>query len=588
VDVLRKLLPYMRPYRRRLLLAFVGIVVLTLLSALPPMVLRHLVDQVVTPGIRGDANVWVWLLPCVLLYVSLPIVVGVIRLGSFQLLTLASRRFLADVRLAVYERILTLPMRFHGNMAAGMLVSRLMSDLNMLQQLLTGETVRLVVDAIIFFFSMSMIFMISWTLGCVFLGILCVYVIAYHVFSRRIRTATQLYRASYDRIAGRLQETVEGVRQVRIYNREEWENEIFLDRTAQSLVRAWESRMSSVSLSVTCHATAGFGSTIIYGLAAYFVLSRSLELGDLLAVDRYVWMAITPVITLTTIAGQMSETFVSIRRVQEILDAPMEIDSAPGAPRLLSGPGAVEFENVHFGYDADAPLYRGLNLRIEPGMSVALVGHTGCGKTTLTQLLMRHWDVQQGAIRIDGHDIRRVDLRSLRRIFGVVLQDPVVFEGTVAENIAYGDPHATRARIEEAARAAEIYETIRDLPQGFDTMLGSQGVKFSMGEKQRLSIARAILKDPVILIMDEATSSLDSESEILIQRALARVLHGRTSFVIAHRLSTITGADRIVVMDRGCILETGTHAELMAMPNGHYQRLYEALRLGQADGEEDA
>jgi ATP-binding cassette subfamily B protein len=256
-----------------------------------------------------------------------------------------------------------------------------------------------------------------------------------------------------------------------------------------------------------------------------------------------------------------------------------EISSAPDAPEFVPREGRVEFKDVTFSYAPDVPLYRGLSLSVEPGMTVALVGQTGCGKTTFTSLLMRYWDIQDGAILIDGQNIKEVQLESLRRQFGVVLQAPVIFDGTVRENIAYGLPSSTSDdRIIEAAKAAEIYSSIMRLPEGLDTMVGTEGVKLSVGEKQRLSIARAIIKDPLILIMDEATSSLDSESEALIQKALDTVLKGRTSFVVAHRLSTITNADMIVVMDKGAIIEKGRHDELMEIDGGHYRKLYEELR----------
>jgi ATP-binding cassette subfamily B protein len=237
----------------------------------------------------------------------------------------------------------------------------------------------------------------------------------------------------------------------------------------------------------------------------------------------------------------------------------------------------VEFRDVHFAYTPEQPLYSGLSLKVEPGSTVALVGPTGCGKSSFVSLLMRLWDVQKGAILIDGVDIRTVELGSLRRLFGVVLQDPLLFDGTLAANIAYGRPGATREEIEKAARSAEIYEKAAQLPDGFDTVIGSRGVKLSVGEKQRVSIARAILTDPVILIMDEATSALDSESERLIQKSLARVLEGRTSFIIAHRLSTVTEADMIVVMEDGAIIETGTHEELVAREDSVYRRYHRTL-----------
>ena len=292
-------------------------------------------------------------------------------------------------------------------------------------------------------------------------------------------------------------------------------------------------------------------------------------------------MALSPAVNLTQMLGQLSETFVSVDRVAETLGTRPQVRSERNAPPMPRGRGAVEFRDVTFSYLPDQPVYRNLSLKVAPGATVALVGPTGCGKTTFASLLMRDWDVQGGAILIDGVDIRTVRLRSLRRLFGVVLQDPVIFEGTLAENIAYGRPDAPREKIEATARAAEIHP--EDFDNGFDTLIGADGVNLSLGERQRVAIARAIFVDPLILIMDEATSSLDSLSEALIQRALDRVLVGRTSFIVAHRLSTITAADLIVVMDAGQIVETGRHEELLETAGGMYRNLYDEM-VGQRAG----
>ncbi len=307
------------------------------------------------------------------------------------------------------------------------------------------------------------------------------------------------------------------------------------------------------------------------------VLVDQISYGDMLAFDSYVWMTVTPVVRLTNLAGQLVETFVSVERITEVLGADVDVKSSPTAVPMPDGPGRVEFRNVDFAYEEDQPLYQDLNLTVAPGSTVALVGPTGCGKTTLMALLMRYWDVQSGHILIDGAAVHDVNLKTLRDIFGVVLQDPVVFDGTVAENIAYGRPGAPRSDIERAARTAEIYDMAMKLPDGFDTVIGTKGVKLSLGEKQRVSIARAILKNPRILVMDEATSALDSHSEALIQRAMTHVLKDRTSFVVAHRLSTITTSDLIVVMQDGQIVQKGTHTELIHA-DGLYQKLYEQLR----------
>jgi subfamily B ATP-binding cassette protein MsbA len=571
VKALKRLLPFFKPHRWRLASAVFFMALVALLGVVQPLILKYLYDKVI--GARDG----LLLLLVVGAAVTAPVVAALIRFVTVRVVMLIGRRLLTDVRLDMYRRVLNAGMRYHSDLSSGAIVGRIMDDVNMLRRLLTAQTVRLVVDAVVFCFSLAAAFSISPRLAGIMCGTLVLYVLAYRFFAGRIAKSTRLYRSIYDEIGGRLQETVSGVRLVRTYNREEEENELFLDRTARSLDRALATGTSSIGLSITCRAIAGYGSTVIMGLGAYYILKGELTFGGLQAIDHYVWMAITPVINLTIMAGQLNETLVSVGRVAEVLEEEPDVTSPPDAPFMKRGPGAVEFRDVHFEYLREQPLYRGLCLKVEPGSMVALVGKTGCGKSTLVSLLMRLWDVKSGTILIDGVDIRTVDLGSLRRLFGVVLQDPLLFDGTIADNIAYGRPDATRAEIEDAARAAEVYETVAGLPGGFDTVLGSKGVRLSVGEKQRISIARAVLTDPEILIMDEATSSLDSESERLIQKSLGRVLQGRTSLIIAHRLSTVTKADMIVVMDRGKIIETGTHEGLMAREESVYRRQYEAL-----------
>jgi subfamily B ATP-binding cassette protein MsbA len=568
------ILPFVRPYRGRLAIVLVGTALFAALLSCPPLVMSYYVDHVLKP------KRWELLELVVAAIVLVPVCASVIRFFAMQLAVLVGRRFLADMRLALYEHVMALSMRYHSGAASGAVVGRIMADVNMLRRLITAHSVRVVIDAIMFCFALGVSFYLSWIQASVLCGILVLYLLVYWRYATRIRRATRLYRNVYDEIGGRLQETAAGVRQVRIFNREEWENEQFLGRTIQSLEKALEGRISSVSLKTACAMVAGYGSTVIIGLNAYFVLTGRMTFGELLAFDQYVWFAIHPAIRLTILAGQLAETLVSADRVEEVMREPIDIRSAPGAPRIARGPGSVEYRDVHFGYEKGVPLFEGLSLEVPAGATVALVGHTGCGKTTLTSLLPRYWDVQGGAVLVDGIDVRTVELRSLRRLFGIVLQDSMIFDGTLAENIAYGLPGATRSQIEEAARAAEILERASTLPQGLDSLVGTKGVKLSVGEKQRVSIARAILRDPEILVMDEATSALDSESEALIQKSLARVLEGRTSFVIAHRLSTIVNADMIVAMSAGRIVETGTHDELVARPAGMYRALYEELLAG--------
>ena len=549
--------------------------VFTGLTLAQPLLMRLLFNDVVEVGR------WEMLPVVILLIAAAPFLASGFQFLNQRIIMRSAYGLISDIRLDMYERVLALSLSYHQDTSSGVLVNRLMDDVNMLQRLIAGDTVTLFIDVIIFGVALAVVFTIAPLLGVILMVTLVLYVLAYRGFAGRIRSRSTSYRRMQDTISERLQETIAGVRHVRIYNRELMENTNFVSRTEQSLEHALKSHMGSVGLGTVCTLIAGFGSAAVVILGYLQVLQGNLQYGDVFAVNNFVWMALNPAIRITNMAGQLTETFVSIRRVVEVLDEEPSVASLPDAPPMVRDAGRVEFDNVHFAYKPEMPLYRGLNLSVEPGATVALVGHTGCGKTTLTTLLMRHWDIQHGSIRIDGQDISKVELRSLRRLFGVVLQDPVVFDGTLAENIAYGEHDATRESLEAAAQAAEISGLVKRLPDGLDTVIGTQGIKLSVGEKQRISIARAILKDPLILIMDEATSSLDSESEALIQRALERVLHGRTSFVVAHRLSTITSADTIVVMDFGAIIEQGNHRELMKIPGGHYRKLYEELQ-GQA------
>lgn len=575
MNTFKRLLPYLKRHGRRLLLGLLGMSLFTGLTLAQPLLMRFLFNDIVEVGR------WEMLPIVILLIAAAPVIASGFQFINQRIIMRSGYGLISDIRLDMYERVLALSLSYHQDTSSGILVNRLMDDVNMLQRLIAGDTVTLFIDIIIFGVALAVVFTIAPLLGAILVATLVFYVLAYRGFSGRIRARSTSYRRMQDTISERLQETIAGVRHVRIYNRELMENTSFTSRTEQSLEHALKSRMSSVGLSTACTFIAGFGSAAVIILGFLRVLQGELQYGDVFAVNNFIWMALNPAIRITTMAGQLTETFVSIRRVVEVLDEKPTVASLPDAPPMVRGFGQVEFDNVHFAYKPETPLYSGLSLVVEPGSTVALVGQTGCGKTTLTTLLMRHWDIQKGEIRIDGQDISKVDVRSLRRLFGVVLQDPVVFDGTLLENIAYGYHDAPLAEVEAAADAAEISSLVGRLPNGLNTVIGTHGIKLSVGEKQRISIARAILKDPLILIMDEATSSLDSESEALIQRALERVLKGRTSFVVAHRLSTITKADTIVVMEFGAIVEQGSHKQLMKIRRGRYRKLYEELQ-GQA------
>ncbi|MBI2952664.1 ABC transporter ATP-binding protein, partial [bacterium] len=390
-----------------------------------------------------------------------------------------------------------------------------------------------------------------------------------------IRSANLAFRRKMDEISATLQERLSGVRLVKAYSREKHETRDFLVHTRQSLTHAMRSTMFGVSSTTGARLLQGIKNTFLFALGCYLVVKREITYGDVTAFMSYSFRVFQPAVNFTEIANQLERTMVSAGRIFEVLDQAPEVQDRPGAVPLPPVVGHVRFEDVRFEYIPGKPVIKGINLEVRPGATVALVGHTGCGKTTLTSLLLRFYDVQAGRITIDGHDVRDVKARSLRKQIGQVLQDSVVFNTTLRDNIRFGKPDATDAEIIEAAKIAEIHDFIVRTPDGYDTVLGERGVKLSVGEKQRLAIARAVITDPGILVLDEATASLDSNSEALIQKALQRVLRNRTSFVIAHRLSTIVNADLIVVMDAGEVLETGRHFELLSRPGSFYKHLYE-------------
>ncbi len=562
---------FIRAYRTRFFVSLGLIFSFTLVSISPPLVMQFLLDSVFRP------RNWKLLGAAVAAMAGVRLSIALLRYFNGLNFMIMVRRILADMRRTLFRKVINLQMQFHYEYSSGMIVGRIMDDVNQVQRLFQAETLRAIMDIIVIVGAVAYLAIVNWKLLLIILVTITLYIVVYTVFSKRIERSMQDYRSIYDKIGGRLQETLSGVRHVRIFNQEEYENETFLNRTAESLERRMESRMGIIILTSTCHTIAGLGSAVVAGVGGYYAVKGEMTIGQVQATISYMWLALQPAIRLSQMAGQLLETLVSVRRIFELLDIEQKITSHPQAPAILAPRGKVSFNSVDFSYNKKERLFQNLDLTMEGGKTVAMVGHTGCGKTTLTSLMMRFWDVQGGSITIDGNDIRTVDLHSLRSLFGVVPQHPVVFEETVFANIAYGKKHTTTEEVVAAAKNAEIHDTIMALPNGYSTPIGTRGVKLSLGEKQRISIARAIVKNPRILILDEATSALDSESEEAIQKALETVLKDRTSVVVAHRLSTIVNADNILVMRHGSIIETGTHRKLLRIDGGEYRSFYSEM-----------
>jgi len=558
----------LRPFRWRILGLLGLTLILSVLAMLPPLVSRAIIDRVIT---RGEHN---RLAALAVLMLSLPILNALI--GYLQTIGIAyvGQRYVFDLRQRLYERLLRLSLRYYSRHSVGMLVNRLMGDTGTVQTAMTAQTIGVVSDFVSSAFAIVVTFALNWRMATLLVIMTGAFVLNFHLNIVRIRRSNRSYRRSMDRLSSGLQNRLTGSLSVKSYGTESREHGEFQSQSVAALDQVRAMTFATDTFSRNTELMAEAGRATIYFLGCGMVLSGRMSYGDVLAFTSYAMQLLWPVVRFSMLAKQAQDLRVAADRIFDILHEQPEIADRPGAvaiPGRLRG--AVEFDRVEFHYEAGRPVIRGLSLTVRPGETIALIGPTGCGKTTLLSLLMRFFDVQGGAIRLDGRDVRDYRLRDLRRQFGIVLQEPLLFTTTIAENIRYARRNATPTEIETAARVAEIHDFIAATRKGYQTVIGEEGLQLSVGQKQRIAIARAVLANPAILIMDEATSALDSESERAIQRAMERVLHQRTAFIVAHRLSTIRNASRILLLKDGLILEEGSHSELMAR-NGRYAAIY--------------
>lgn len=565
---LKIFLPILRPYRPRLL-ALLGLtILLSILAMLPPLIMRGIVDRVITPGDRGP------LFMLGLAMILLPLVNAGCSYLQTMGITYVGQKFVFDMRQALYRHLLHLSMRFFGKTGVGMLVNRLMGDTGAVQDLLTAQTISIVSDVVCSAFAISATFLINWRLALLIIAIMVVFVLNARFNIATIRQSNRNYQRSMDRLSASLQDRLTTTLVVKSHGAETREHGIFSSQSDTSLRQVRTTQVINNTFSNNTQLLAAAGRATIYFAGCAMVLMELMTYGDVLAFTTYAMQLLWPAVRFSVLAKQIQDVGVAADRLGELFTETPEIEDPPDAQRVARLRGRVDFDHIHFHYEPETPVIRDFDLHIEPGQTVAFIGPTGCGKSTLLSLLLRFFDVTGGALRLDGQDVRRLRLKDLRRQFGIVLQEPQLFTATIADNIRYARPGATQADIETAARVAEIHDFIVSLPAGYDTLIGVEGVQLSTGQKQRLTIARAVAADPAILIMDEATSALDSESERAIQSAMERVLKGRTAFIVAHRLSTIRSADVIVLINHGQILEKGRHDDLMKIPGGRYAAIY--------------
>jgi ATP-binding cassette, subfamily B, bacterial MsbA len=507
--------------------------------------------------------------------------------GFFQsyMLAFVEQGVVKDLRDSIFRHLHTLSLSFFTHERTGDMISRITNDVNIVQQSIGASFLNLVREPLLVLVFLTIALMISWQLTLISIAVIPVTMLFIRIIGKRLKRDTGRSQEKMADITSVLQETISGVKVVKAFGMERFEIRKFTEQTRQYFRRMLRiARMRNLA-----HPVTEFLSVIAGVVIIWYGGRQVLELGTLRPAEFMgflfaIFQMMPPMKNLTAVMNRLQESAAAAARVFMVIDTRPEVSSKPGAVVLDDFRSSIEFRDVTFSYPTRAPLpvtgngtaiLKNINLKIDKGEVVAIVGPSGSGKTTLIDLIPRFYDPVGGAILIDGHDLRDVEIGSLRRMIGIVTQETILFNDTLRNNIAYGLDQCSEETIEAAARAANADRFIREFPEGYDTMIGDRGVRLSGGQRQRISIARALLKNPPIMILDEATSALDSESEILVQEAIDTLMKNRTSFVIAHRLSTVRNADLIVVIDRGAVVQQGSHDELMNQSGSMYQKLYE-------------
>jgi len=565
---LQKLFKYVKPYWKQMVLAAISLTIWSAISLALPYATRFLIDSVFVSYSRQALN------QITLVMIGLFIFQAVLGYGQNYLINFLGQRVIADLRLAIQQHLLYLPLRFFAESQVGEIVSRVTNDVTTLQVVLTETPISLLRQIVTIVGGITLMALMNWQLTLLIFVIIPPIIFLAIFFGRRVERLSTLIQDRLASAVSALEESISGIRVVKSFTQEHYEENRFKYRIEKTFTSTMErTRLRAAFIPLV--SLLGFAAvTIIMWVGGQFVLNQTLTPGELVAFLIYMIMVAGPLGEFASVYTRIREAIGAADRIFEIMETSSEPVQAEEARPLPSIKGKVVFHDVSFSYEPDDPVLQDINLVVEPSEVIALVGPSGVGKTTMVNLIPRFFDPTQGSIEIDGHPITAVSLNSLRSQIGLVPQETFLFGGTILDNIAYGDPNSSQEEIVAAAKAAYAHNFIKDLPNGYDTEVGERGIRLSAGQRQRIAIARALLKDPRILILDEATSALDSESEQMVQKALQILMENRTTFVIAHRLSTIKNADRILVLKEGQIVEEGSHQVLMD-EEGLYHHLWQ-------------